>query len=100
MKKLAITIAIVLGLGMTALAASGNGGLFKRGVADEEYYGMGNYDYFNNGRGLRAINTEPIFPQHNQDGNGDADEAPLGAGVVLLMGLGGAYLVAKKRREE
>lgn len=27
-------------------------------------------------------------------------DAPLGAGIALLAALGGAYLVAKKRREE
>ena len=99
MKKLAITIAIVLGLGMTTIAAPGNGGLFKRGITDEEYYGLGGYGYFNSGRmGLRN-QQEPEIPNHGLFEDGDAD-APLGAGIVLLMGLGGAYLVAKKRKEE
>ena len=98
MKKAIVTIAIVLGIGMTTIAAPNSGGLFKRGMADEEYYGMGNYGYFNPGRGLRAT-PEPIFPEHNQDSNSDAD-APLGAGIVLLMGLGATYLIGKRRKQD
>ena len=42
MKKAIVTIAIVLGLGATAIAGPNGGGLFQRGlVSDEEYYGMG-----------------------------------------------------------
>ena len=88
MKKLVLTIAIVLGLSLSSFAEYG-GGLFKRGVvSDEEFYGA---DY--RGDGLLT----PKLPGH--DLNGDQD-APLGAGIALLAALGGAYLVAKKRREE
>ena len=100
MKKLAITIAIVLGLGMTSFAGPKEGGLFKRGVSDEKYYGMG---YFNEGGTGTFFNrldpSTPLLPDHNDLENNDAD-APLGTGIALLLGLGGAYLVAKKRREE
>ena len=30
----------------------------------------------------------------------DADQVPMGTGIAVLAALGGAYLVAKKRREE
>ena len=91
MKKHILTIAIVLGLGMTAFADPYGGGLFKRGsvVDDEEFYGAG---YYRDGGMLT-----PGLPNHNLDGNQDA---PLGSGIVLLTALGGAYLVAKKRKEE
>ena len=91
MKKTLVTIAIVLGLGMTAFADPYGGGLFKRGsvVDDEEFYGAG---YYRDGGMLT-----PGLPNHNLDGNQDA---PLGSGIVLLTALGGAYLVAKKRKEE
>jgi hypothetical protein len=96
MKKLAITIAIVLGLGLTTYANPKDGGLFSRGNS-EENAGQG---YFSGG-GLHFHNRDeqPILPLHELQDNQDAD-APLGAGIALLMGLGGAYLVAKKRREE
>ena len=82
MKKLALTIAIVLGLG---LAASAQGGLFKYGAEDELFmYRDGN----------------PLFPEHNAYGNQDAGEdVPLAGGALLLIGFGAAYAL-KKRNEK
>lgn len=86
MKKLALTIAIVLGLSLSSFAEYG-GGLFQRGVvSDEEYYGMGYRD-----------NLMPVLPYHNLNENQDA---PLGSGIAVLLGLGAAYLVSKKRKED
>ena len=86
MKKLALTIAIVLGLSMTTFADGG--GLFQRGANPEQENGnMGN-----------RLDT-PTLPGHNQTGNQNGD-APLGSGIAVLAVLGGAYLVGKKRREE
>ena len=87
MKKLALTIAIILGLCMTTFADPKGGGLFQRGVvSDEEYYGMGYRD-----------NMMPVLPYHNSNENQDA---PLGSGIAVLLGLGAAYLVSKKRKED
>jgi LPXTG-motif cell wall-anchored protein len=33
-------------------------------------------------------------------GSDDNEPAPLGSGIAVLVGLGAAYLVGKKRREE
>ena len=88
MKKLALTIAVVLGLSMTTFANSNDGGLFQRG-ASESASGI----YGNREGGVMT----PGMPDHNQSGNQDA---PLGSGVAVLLGLGAAYMVAKKRREE
>ena len=91
MKKLAITIAIVLGLGMTSFADPNGGGLFQRGLMpDEEYYGLG---YYNNYRD----DAMPMLPTHGQDGNVNA---PLGTGIAVLTALGAAYLVGKRRKED
>ncbi len=88
MKKLALTIAIVLGMGFGLNAQ--NSGLFSRGyVYDEEFYGAGDF------RG----GGNPLLPNHNWNNNFDAD-APLGSGLVLLAGLGAAYLVGKRRKED
>ena len=89
MKKLIITAAIILGLGMTSFADPNGGGLFQRGEAPEQE-GI----YGNRGGGF------PSLPGHGLDGNQDADEVPMGTGIAVLAALGGAYLVAKKRREE
>ena len=86
MKKLALTIAIVLGLSMTTFADPNGGGLFNRGE------GMGN-------EGNRDVITPMLPTSHNLGDNQNAD-SPIGSGIVLLSVLGGAYLVGKKRREE
>ena len=89
MKKIALTIAIVLGFGLTTFAGPNGGGLFQRGITDEEYYGAGYY--FNRETGA------PMLPVH---GSEDNENAPLGTGIAVLTALGAAYLVGKKRREE
>jgi len=89
MKKISLTIAIVLGLSLTTFADPNQGGLFQRGEATEP---TPDAIY-----GIRNGSDVPLLPNHNQPGNQDA---PLGSGIALLVGLGGAYLVGKKRREE
>ena len=88
MKKLIMTTAIVLGLSLTTFAQDG---MFHRANSGES--GTSLYESrggFNKGFG-------PNLPGHGETGNSDA---PLGSGIVLLAGLGAAYMVAKKRREE
>ena len=87
MKKLALTIAIVLGLSMTTFAENG-GGLFQRGEAPQNSGVFGDRD--------GGVMT-PGLPGHGSDEN---ENAPLGSGVALFLGLGAAYLVGKKRKEE
>ena len=84
MKKLALTIAIVLGLGMTTFADPNGGGLFHRG---DEVGGI-----------REGSDISPLLPIHDQTTNQDA--TPVGSGIVLLSAHGAAYLVGKKRREE
>ena len=88
MKKLAITIAIVLGLGMTSFADPNGGGLFQRGEAVENNDGT---IYGSNRDGF------PILPNHGSDNN---EPAPVGSGIAVLTVLGAAYLVGKRKREE
>ena len=88
MKKLTLTIAIVLGLSMTTFAnPNQGGGLFQRGVMDEDYYGAG----------FRDGTATPMLPYHGQTDNQDA---PVGSGIAVLLGLGAAYLVGKRRKED
>ena len=84
MKKLALTMALVLAMGLGASAQQG-GGLLKRGGGTRE-----------DNRNL----TTPIMPQTFGSTNNEDASSPLGSGVAVLLTLGGAYLVAKKRREE
>ena len=85
MKKLALTIAIVLGLGLTTFAGH-DGGLFKRGATAEKA----------DDRVGSGVLT-PGLPGHNQDTN---QSAPLGTGIAMLTALGAAYLVGKRRKED
>ena len=87
MKKLALTIVVVLGLGLTTFANTNDGGLFQRGAsepASTEFFGD---------RGF----GDPMLPGHGESTN---QNAPLGSGVAVLLGLGAAYMVAKKRKED
>ena len=83
MKKLALTIAIVLGLSMTTFADGG--GLFQRGN--------------NPTKSFRDYDDEryPIMPIHDLNHNQDA---PLGTGIAIMTALGAAYLVGKRRKED
>ena len=98
MKKLTMTLAIVLGLAMTSIAQEytffggemyeERGGLFNRGEELFEY----DEDFLRNG-----YNGPVIGFDHGEQ---DDQNAPLGSGIAMLLGMGGAYLVAKKRRED
>lgn len=84
MKKLILTFAIVLTVGVSAFAQRS-----LLGKSDEEQAG----------RDL----TTPLIVQpesHNMNGNQNANPAPLGTGVAIMLGLGAAYMVAKKRKED
>ncbi len=84
MKKLLLTITIVLGLGLTSFAGPTGGGVFGRGESTEQS---------NRENTLFA----PKLPQHGQNGN---QPAPLGNGIMVLTALGAAYLIGKRRKEE
>ena len=85
MKKLALTIAIVLTMGIGAYAQYG--GLLGFGPNPDGDPG--------------EVNTTPlILPGSHGDPNDADGETPLGSGIAVLAGLGAAYFVAKKRREK
>ena len=77
MKKVVLTIAIVLGLGMASFAQ----GLFNRGYGED---------------GAKEGLNLPTLPAHNQTSN---QNAPLGGGALLLIGLGAAYAMTKKSKK-
>ena len=84
MKKLALTIAIVLTMGLGANAQS----LLGKSNAERA--------------GGQNLTTPMIVDDYNygNDVNGDGEPSPLGSGIAVLVGLGAAYVVAKKRKEE
>ena len=84
MKKLALTIAIVLTMGLSAFAQ--DGGLLNRGVSFDKQT-----------RETGALEKGPSLPGH---GESTDQPTPLGSGVAVMLGLGAAYLIGKKRKEE
>ena len=87
MKKVILTLTIILGM---ALAAVAQGGLFQYGaVSDEEYYGAGN-----------RTGETPLLNLPRTHGDTNDVQAPLGSGALLLIGFGAAYAVSKRKVKE
>ena len=89
MKKIALTLAVVLGITIGASAQHfsengqpNNGGLFGRGATSE-------------GSSNAQNGATPLLPTHGQTDNQDA---PLGSGALLLIGFGAAYAASKRRK--
>lgn len=87
-----MTFVLALALGVSGYAQEN---LFEM---DELYSEQGLF-----GRGDKLSEEDlrggtPILPGHGEPGNGDAD-GPIGSGVAVLLGLGAAYALAKKREE-
>ena len=81
MKKLTLTLALLLGLTLGATAQKG-GGLFERGDMSE---------------GSHRNSGSPMLPvDHNMDGDQPADPSPIEGGVALLFGMAVMYLTRKK----
>ena len=91
MKKLALTIAIVLGMSIGAFAQYFNnqGGLFQMGPEPREYSNLNRDTY-----------APLLLPEHASNSDQSAQDVPLGSDIAVLIGLGAAYLVGKKRKEE
>ena len=86
MKKTLLTIAIVLGMTIGAVAQEDGGGLFGMGP-QRSGYSMCEEQTVN--RGLLGLPT-----QHGLDD----DQTPLGTGALLLIGFGAAYALKKRRK--
>ena len=88
MKKLIMTIAIVLGMGMTTFAQDvevyDRAGLFGKAPG-----------IYNNRDG-----EDPLFGLPEEHGLNTDVDTPLGSGIAVLVGLGAAYMVGKRRKED
>ncbi len=94
MKKLVLTIAISLIMGITVFAQQDGGGALRRSKEYESYRKANN---------MRGDDARFWLPTHNTNGNWDAKdepEAPLGGGVLLLVGFGAAYAMTKRKKED
>ena len=82
MKKLTVLITLLFSLAMCASAQNG-GGLFQKGPEPREY-------------GNRTESDIPMLPA--QHGATSDQSTPLGSGAAIMLGLGAAYLMGKKRK--
>ena len=89
MKKLALTIAIVLGMTFGASAQ-----FF--GDNEPQQKGGGLFGYGQTRDVEQGGPSTPLLPIHGQTENQDA---PLGSGALLLIGFGAAYAMSKKNRK-
>lgn len=92
MKKTFLTISIILGIAFSGIAQQG-GGLFGRGYSEKN-----NVNQTSSNRDGGSLLTLPN--EHGFQNDTEATTTPLGSGIAVLMGLGGAYLVAKRRKED
>ena len=101
MKKTIIAIAILLGITTCAMAQedyNGNRGLFGRGGEPGLFDDLWSFGLFESLEDEYRDGLELSLPGTHGE-SGDSNGTPLGSGVAVLLGLGGAYLVAKKRKE-
>ena len=89
MKKLIMTIAIVLSMCATTFAQD------VEVYEERGLFGMGKESSI---FGAKAGEDALLLPDHGETDDQDAD-APLGTGIALLTALGAAYLVGKRRKE-
>lgn len=100
MKKLALTLAIVLGMSLGGFAQ--DRGLFGYGDVSEtdESSNLAWYSFYRDDNGFGGLFENlrtafsPALPIHDQTGNQDA---PLTGGALLLIGFGAAYALKKKK---
>ena len=90
MKKLIVTIAIIFGMGMTT---------FAQDVEVYERTGL-----FNKAPGIfregEPGDEDPLFGLPSEHGLENDVDTPLGSGIAVLVGLGAAYMVGKRRKED
>jgi len=84
MKKTVLMTALFVGLMANAFAQHDGGGMLGRGAKSDG----------------GDLTTPLVVQEYGSDKDQDANEAPVGSGIALLLGLGGAYLVAKRRKEK
>ena len=96
MKKTIVAVAIFLGIGLSGMAQEGQG-MLRRSQEYEQGRNANRMGYRATGDGIGLA----LPTIHGGSGDFDgAQDVPLGSGVAVLLGLGAAYLVGKKRREE
>ena len=93
MKKVVLTLAIVLTMGLNAIAQYDEDKFGIQPWFGSSLLGRDGETATRDGEPLLVLPTE-------HGGNGDEPSTtPVGSGIAVLVGLGAAYLVGKKRKE-
>lgn len=79
MKRIMLTAVIVIGMTICATAQNHGGGLFQKGNTNAPSGGT----------------SRPALPVHGSTQN---EAAPIGSGVLLLLGFGTAYAMSKRKK--
>lgn len=93
-KKRALALSMAVGLLSVSTATAqdmNKGGLFQRGMADEEYYAMGSYN-----SGLYNVNRDPI----NGGFTPQDFEGPVGSGLLILAAAGAGYALLRRKEDK
>jgi hypothetical protein len=99
MKRIALIIAIVLGISFNSFSQWG-GGLFQYGeVSDEADYYSSVWFAIDQSNALQ-LGVDPLMPSLPGHGETDNQNAPLGSGLFLLAGLGTAYAMKKRNSKK
>ena len=93
MKKTVLTFALVLAMGIGTFSQESEGGMLRR---SKEYQAT----YRNDGRQQLVDRNGSFIALPGFGQTDDQDGAPLGSGIAVLLGLGAAYMVGKKHKEE
>ena len=93
MKRYILIIAFALGLGLNLNAQSQ-----RKGLSDG-FFSQNYSEYTRDGNDYGVM---PLLPGHNTLNDYDADpkQVPVGSGLLLLAGLGLAYGVKRKLKDE
>ncbi|MCR5646490.1 MAG: hypothetical protein K6F96_08950 [Bacteroidales bacterium] len=94
MKKLALTIAVVLGISFGAFA---QGGMFGYGRIGETYTDWGPTYWNTTQDWTRTVGGSLILPTTHGSGT-DQNGVPAGSGALLLIGFGAAYALKKRQK--
>ena len=109
MKKLVLTIAIILGFAIGSFAQElyqqSGGGLFGRGTLPDQQMRDDEAGLFLPGEGLHGIfgnadGTGTNYDNNEWDWQSHLPVTPLGSGALLLIGFGAAYAMARRKKED
>lgn len=91
MKKMVLTLVVLLGMNFGAVAQIGGGGLFGLGESSMDNSSLWYFD-LNRTSGLLDLPQEHGLP--------DDQNAPLGSGALLLIGFGAAYAGLYRKKQK